>query len=245
MKPRSFCLTEGKAQQLQTAYQHCQDAPAKARYQAVRLYGTGYTTALIQDICGCTPCTLSNWVRAYQQRGLTALLDHRLGGNRACLTPEQIEAVQTKLHRYTPAGLLGRDHCVGEGQFWTVPDVARLLQRDFGVIYASKTSYRTLMQKCELSYQCPAKQYKSHSIQVALNIQTHGFRGAARKKNWWTLPRTHRTQSFWPLMKRPCICKPPRCVCGHGEDRRLLYVQPSIGTTPTSTERSIWRRGNK
>ncbi len=171
MKPRSFCLTEGKAQQLQTAYQHCQDAPAKARYQAVRLYGTGYTTALIQDICGCTSRTLSNWVRAYQQRGLTALLDHRLGGNRACLTPEQIEAVQTKLHRYTPAGLLGRDHCVGEGQFWTVPDVARLLQRDFGVIYASKTSYRTLMRKCELSCQCPAKQYKSHSTSKLMDFE--------------------------------------------------------------------------
>ena len=171
MKPRSYCLTEGEATELQTAYQHCQDAQAKTRYQAVRLYGTGYTTALIQDICGCTPRTLSNWVRAYRQRGLTALLDHRLGGNRARLTPEQIEAVQTKLHRYTPAQLLGREGCVGEGQFWTVPDVARLLERDLGVVYESKTSYRTLMQNCGLSYQRPAKQYKSHSEAKVMDFE--------------------------------------------------------------------------
>lgn len=90
-------------------------------------------------------------------------MDHRQGGNRARLTPEQIEAVQGKLHRYTPAQLLGPDHCVGAGPFWTIPDVACLLERDFGVIYQSRTSYRTLLQKCGLSYQRPARQYKSHS----------------------------------------------------------------------------------
>ena len=109
-----------------------------------------------------------NWTRAYPERGLTAWRDHRQGGNRARLTPEQIEAVQTQLHRFAPAQLLGavRDNCVGDGQFWNVPDLARLLERDFGVIYDSLTSYRTLMQlmqKCGLSYQRPAKQYKSHS----------------------------------------------------------------------------------
>ena len=70
MKPRLFCLTEAEAQEFQTAYQHCQDARAKTRYQAVRLYGTGYTTALIQDICGCTPRTLSNWSHSVQLAAL-------------------------------------------------------------------------------------------------------------------------------------------------------------------------------
>ena len=184
MKPRSFCLTEGEATELQTAYQHCQDAQAKTRYQAVRLYGTGYAVPQIVDICGCAPRNLSNWVRAFRQRGLTALLDHRLGGNRARLTPDQIEAVQTKLHRYTPAGLLGHEGCVDEGQFWTVPDVARLLERDFGVVYESQTSYRTLMQKCELSYQRPAKQYKSHSEAKLMD-----FEEALEKKTGGPGPR--------------------------------------------------------
>ena len=163
MRPRTFRLAEAEAARLQAAYLHCQEADAKTRYQAVRLYGTGYAVRQIRDICGCHPASLMEWVRAYRERGLPALLDHRTGGNRARLRPHQIEAVQNQLHGYTPAGLLGRDHCVGDGQFWTVPDVACLLERDYGVVYQSQTSYRTLMQKCGLSYQRPAKQYKSHS----------------------------------------------------------------------------------
>lgn len=163
MNPRLFRLSEAEANELQAAYVQCQNADAKTRYQAVRLYGLGYAVEQIQDICGCTPRSLLRWCAAYQARGITALLDHRQGGNRARLTPEQIEAVQHQLHRYTPAQLLGKDACVGEGQFWTVLDVACLLQRDYGVLYQSRTSYRTLLTKCDFSYQRPAKQYKSHS----------------------------------------------------------------------------------
>lgn len=163
MRPRTFCLTDAEAQELQAAFLHCREAAAKIRYQAVRLYGTGSPVPQIADICGCHPTSLLEWVRAYRERGLSALLDHRQGGNRARLTLTQVEAVQSQLHGYTPAQLLGREHCVGGGQFWAVPDVARLLERDYGVVYQSHTSYRTLMQKCGLSYQRPAKQYKSHS----------------------------------------------------------------------------------
>ena len=130
----------------------------------------------ILDICGGSRTSLMEWTQAYRQRGLPALLDHRNGGNRARLKPDQIEAVQTKLHRDTPAALLGRDHCLGDGQFWTVADLARLMERDYGVVYQSHTSYLTLLQLLDASakvrpelsascqsYQRPAKQYKSHS----------------------------------------------------------------------------------
>ena len=195
MKTRSLCLTDAEAHELQSAFLHCQDTLAKTRYQAVRLYGTGYCVTQIGDICGCTNRTLLNWTRAYRERGLTALLDQRLGGNRARLRPEQIETVQTQLHTYTPAQLLGRDHCVGEGQFWTVADLAYLLKRDYGVVYQSHTSYLTLLQKCGLSYrglsyQRPAKQYKSHSeaklmdFEEALEKKTGGHRpGRARHRH--------------------------------------------------------------
>lgn len=163
MRPRTFRLAEAEARELQSAYQHCQDARDKTRFQAVRLYGTGYAVEQITDICGCSRNSLREWAASYRQDGLTALLDHRTGGNRARLRPEQTEAVQGRLHRYTPAQLLGPQSCVGDGQFWTVPDLARLLERDFGVVYDSPTSYRTLMQECGLSYQRPAKHYKSHS----------------------------------------------------------------------------------
>jgi transposase len=142
---------------------HCTDVNSKTRFQAVRLYGLGYSSAQIQDICGCSRSSLMNWTRTYQQRGITALVDARKGGTRARLTGEQIEALQNQLHRYTPMQLLGKDKCVGDGQFWSVPDLATLLARDYDVLYQSTTSLRTLLAKCEMSYQRPDKQYKSHS----------------------------------------------------------------------------------
>lgn len=163
MRTRPFRLSDEQANALQAAYLHCQDADTKTRYQAVRLYGLGYRVEQVCDICACNARTLLRWCCAYRERGLSALLDHRQGGNRALLAPEQIEAVQTQLHRYTPAQLLGRDDCTTDGQFWTVTDLATLLKRDYGVVYQSPTSVRELLAKCDFSYQRPAKQYKSHN----------------------------------------------------------------------------------
>ncbi len=163
MRPRTFCLSEPEALALQSAYLHCHEADSKIRYQAVRLYGLGYAVSQIQDICACSRTRLMEWVRAYKDRGLTALLDHRQGGNRARLRPDQIEVISNQLHTYTPPQLLGKTASLGEGQFWSIPDLARLLERDYGIVYDSPTSYRSLLKKCGMSYQRPAKQYKSRS----------------------------------------------------------------------------------
>jgi transposase len=163
MRTRTFRLTECEANQLQAAYLHCPDPDTNIRYQAVRLYGKGYGVEQICDICGCCTRSLLNWTRSYRERGITALLDHRLGGNAAKLQPHQIERIAHQLHRYTPAQLLGKDHCIAEEQFWNIGNLAALLERDYQVIYQSPTSLRTLLDKCELSIQRPAKQYKSHN----------------------------------------------------------------------------------
>lgn len=165
MNTRNFCLTDAEANALEVAYLHAQNPEAKIRFQAVRLYGMGYSVAQIQEICLCSLRSLLRWCHLYQTQGLTALLDHRQGGNRARLRPDQIEAAQNQLHTYTPVQLLGKSGCLGEGQFWSVPDLARLVERDYGVVYDSPTSYRSLLLKCGMSYQRPTKQYKSHSAQ--------------------------------------------------------------------------------
>jgi len=163
MNTRTFCLTEAEANALQVAYLHAQNADAKIRFQAVRLYGLGYGVAQIQEICLCSLRSLLRWCHLYRTHGLTALLDQRQGGNRARLRPDQIEAVANQLQTYTPAQLLGKTTCLGEGQFWSVPDLARLLERDYRLVYDSPTSYRRLLTDCGMSYQRPAKQYKSRS----------------------------------------------------------------------------------
>src|SRR5438132_10513421 len=93
MSTRTLRHSEAESNELQAAFLHCQEADTKIRFQAVRLYGMGYPVAQIQDICGGSARSLSNWSRAYQDRGIPALLDHRCGGNRARLTPSQSEAV--------------------------------------------------------------------------------------------------------------------------------------------------------
>ena len=171
MKQRTFHLLPAEAQELQAAYLHAQDANTKTRYQAVRMYGTHYPVTQILDICACSRTSLMEWVAAYRARGLAALVDHRAGGNRARLTPQQIEAVQNQLHTYLPAQLLGREKAQGDGQFWSVPDLVYLLQRDYQVTYKSLTSYRTLIARCGFSYQRPAKQYKSRSEEKIMHFE--------------------------------------------------------------------------
>jgi transposase len=171
MRNRTFRLTDEQANELHAAYLQCRNANAKTRYQAVRLYGLGYPVAEIKAICGCSTTSLMDWCRAYRKHDLPALLDHRLGGNRARLTPPQIEAVMNQLHTYTPAQLLGRDDASAEGTFWSVADLAKLLERDYAVSFQSATSYRTLLAQCDFSYQRPAKQYKSHSDVKAMEFE--------------------------------------------------------------------------
>jgi transposase len=103
------------------------------------------------------------WCRSYQAAGVAGLVDQRSGGNRALLTVPQIERLQYLLDSYTPGRLWGAVACVGSGQFWTVGDLAQLLQREFAISYKRATSLREWLDKCGFSYQQPAKQYKSRS----------------------------------------------------------------------------------
>ena len=165
MRSRTFILSDTQANELQAAFRQCRNADTKIRYQAVRLYGLGHPVCQILDTCDCSRRSLLVWVARYQREGIAALVDGRKGGNRAKLRPDQQERLQHLLHRYTPAQLLGTS---GPPQqikdtYWTLPALARLLEQEFGVTYHSPTSYYSLLAACELSYQRPALQYKSHS----------------------------------------------------------------------------------
>ena len=109
MATRHFQLTPEQSNALQTAYLPCQDADTKIRSQAVRVYGSGYPLVQIIHITGCSRTSLMDWCRLYPEQGLAALVDHRLGANSAKLTPDHSEAIQQRLHRYTPAQRLGQD----------------------------------------------------------------------------------------------------------------------------------------
>jgi transposase len=163
MAKRKFELTDKEVQELKVAYASCKDGPTQTRYLAVRLYGTGYPVTEVIEITGCSQRSLMDWCRIYRQRGIAGLVDKRAGGNAAKLNGEQIGRIETIVHCYTPAAYLGAEDSQGNGQFWTVPDVAKLVNDLYAITYKSSTSYRSLMKACGLSLKKPATQYKSRS----------------------------------------------------------------------------------
>jgi len=163
MAKRRFQRSETEERALLRAFGNCKNGPTRTRYQALRLYGQGYATKEIERITGIPRSTLMDWVRKYRQGGREALQDHRLGGNRALLTEEQLQDLEARLHTYRPGQLFGSTAASGDGQFWTVPDLARAVESWYGVRYARHGSYIRLLKRCGYSYQRPNKVYKSRS----------------------------------------------------------------------------------
>jgi transposase len=161
MATRKFRLTEEQVQELFNAFDSCKDGPTRTRYQAVRLYGTGYAVSEVRLITGCSRSSLMGWCRIYRQRGVVGLVDKRNGGNRAKLKAAQIEELGQKLRQYTPAQVLKAQGCTDE--YWSVESLSCAIHEWYGVIYQSRTSYYTLFDVCGFSRQRPAKAYKSRS----------------------------------------------------------------------------------
>jgi transposase len=164
MAKRKFTLTAEEQKELLRAYRRCKDTGIRTRYQAVRLYGEGYTEAEIEQITGCSRTSLMEWCRAYRADPSQGLVDKRLGGNRAQLSKLQIEELQQILHQYTPQERLGSRASTSNGQFWTVEDLALVVRAQYGVDYKSDTSYRHLLHLCGFSYQKTEKVFKSRSM---------------------------------------------------------------------------------
>jgi len=163
MRRRTFKLNATEIAALQGAYANCADGATRTRYQAVRLYGISYAVEEILLICGCSLRSLLEWCQRYRHEGLSGLCDHRAGGNRTRLLALEVEALGQLLHRYTPAQLLGAEHRHGDGTHWTLPDLQQVVEQRYGVRYKSLTSYRTLLARCDFSYQRATKQYKSRN----------------------------------------------------------------------------------
>jgi transposase len=163
MAKREFHLSETEEQALLRAFNGCKHGRTRTRYQAVRLYAQGYPTQEIETITGVCRSTLMDWCGKYHQGGLEALKDHRVGGNRALLSAQQLQDLKQRLQTYSPAQLFGSTAASASGAFWTVQDLARAVDRWYGVRYARRGSYVQLFKRCGFSYQRPNKVYKSRS----------------------------------------------------------------------------------
>jgi len=167
MAKRKFTLTDQERRDLLRGYELSKDVGTRTRYQAVRLYGEGYPEAEIEAITGCARASLMEWCREYRRHGVQGLVDKRVGGNSAKLSRLQIEDLGYRLRQYTPRDLFGPE----ASRYWTSPDLARVLQKWYGVVYRSLSSYLRIFGLCDFSYQKVAKVYKPRSERKVLEFE--------------------------------------------------------------------------
>jgi transposase len=164
MAKRKFTLTDKERRELLQAYELSKNVGTRTRYQAVRLYGEGYSVEEIEKITGCARASLMEWCREYRQNGAQSLVDKRIGGNSAKLTRLQTEDLSYRLRQYTPRDLFGPE----ASQYWNVPDLARVIKKWYAVEYRSLSSYLRMFKLCDFSYQKVEKVYKPRSAQKVL-----------------------------------------------------------------------------
>ena len=173
MAKRKFTLSEAERNSLLHSFNTCKDATERIRYQAVRLYGDGYDADEVISITGCSRSSLQNWCRDYRKDPSQGLVDKRRGGNRALLTKLEIEAIQDTLHQYTPKERLGLKSQTESGQFWSIEDLALLVEEKYDLEYKSRTSYINLLHQCGFSYQKTEKVFKNHSAQKVADFEEY------------------------------------------------------------------------
>lgn len=168
MTKRTFTLTEEQGTELRQAYETTKQRQEQRYFQAVRLYGEGWSVTSIQEVTGCTYPTLMRWVGRYRRAGLAGLRWQVRGGNRARLSAQQRAEVKEKLHQYRPDQLLSNEERHAHPPFWTVDDVLLLVERWYGVRFNSRTSYRTLLRECGFSLQQVGTRYPSRPSLTAI-----------------------------------------------------------------------------
>lgn len=168
MAKRQFHLTEEDIVAFRQAEGRTRDVRELKRLQAVRLYGTGESVDTIQKLVGCGPASPRQWAIEYQRGGLAALKSRWAVGNANKLSDEQRQDLFAKLEQYSPEQVIAPDVRVERGAFWTVSDLAIVVEQWYGVTYHSPNSYRSLLYASGLSYQKVEKVYRSQPGAVPL-----------------------------------------------------------------------------
>jgi transposase len=156
MATREFVLNEIAVQELERAEQDTERVDELRRMQAVRLYGTGVSIAVIQQVAQASERTVRRWVARYNEGGINGLRERWQGGNNRKLTAEQRDELKAKLQQYRPLDLQ-----ISQNIYWTVSDLQIALEGWYGVVYREGDSYQALLHESGFSYQRSAKVYRS------------------------------------------------------------------------------------
>jgi transposase len=163
MPKRTFHLNEEEKNAFRQREAVSRDTSELKRLQVVRLYGSGSAVADIIEVTGCAESSLRRWVHQYGDHGLSGLrTDYSSRSqNSRKLSEAQCADLQQRLQHYRPDQVLSLEVRIEQGQFWTVSDLAMVIEQWYGVVYTDRGSYRNLLHGCGFSYQKTERVYKS------------------------------------------------------------------------------------
>jgi transposase len=161
MAKRQFELSDEKKAEFEEAERQTRDTYELKRLQAVRLYGSGIATAVIEELVGCSGRRIREWTQKYQAGGLAGLRSHWQGENALKLSREARAELKQRVQSYSPDQVIAPALRVSRGQFWTVSDLQIVVKNWYQVEYRTEGSYRSLLHECGLSYQRTAQVYRS------------------------------------------------------------------------------------
>ncbi|MDX2137166.1 MAG: helix-turn-helix domain-containing protein [Chloroflexota bacterium] len=155
MATRKFHLSEEAVDELKRAEKATRKSSELRRMQAVRLYGSGATVRQIVEVTRMGTRSILDCVARYRKKGINALYDYQQKGNRTLLTDDQRRDLAGKLHQYRPVDLNISQH-----EYWTVNDLAVVVEQWYGVVYKHTDSYIHILQQSGFSFQRSTKVYR-------------------------------------------------------------------------------------
>ena len=99
--------------------------------------------------------------REFRKHGVEAFKDKRHNNAPVVLTRAQCDEVIATLMTTTP-----NDHGYTNSAFWSTRILATVIKRQYGVVYASRTSYYVLFKKASFSFHLPGKKYEKADPKV-------------------------------------------------------------------------------
>lgn len=119
------------------------------RFRAFELHQKGWKQKDIAEALGVTKGAVSQWLKRAKEGGIDALRHRKPPGASCRLTPEQRAQLPQLLAQ-------GARSFGFQGDLWTLPRVAEVIRREFGVSYDPSQVGR-ILKGCGLSLQKPLR----------------------------------------------------------------------------------------
>lgn len=136
---------------------HCHECREERHLQAWTMFQKGMKQCDIAEILGVTEGAVSQWIKQAKEEGPESLQTQPRAGADSKLSKDEQKQLVELLKQ-------GAESFGFEGELWTTPRVAVLIQKEFGVTYENSSVYK-LLDRLGFSYQKPAREARKRDEQ--------------------------------------------------------------------------------